>query len=92
MKLTLTLETDNAAFQTGSELSRILHKLAAMGQWDNLHSYHGEGEQKLRDINGNVCGTWSIVDEEDIQLREEEAPTGTPKALFGDYRYTCEPD
>ncbi len=92
MKLTLTLETDNAAFQTGSELSRILHSLAAKGQWDNLHSYHGEGEQKLKDANGNTCGTWKIVDEEDVELRKEEAPTGTPVTYLQDFRTTCEPD
>tara|TARA_R100000781_G_scaffold24897_1_gene18470 strand:- start:389 stop:586 length:198 start_codon:yes stop_codon:yes gene_type:complete len=64
MKLTLTLETDNAAFEDGSEVSRILHSLASLGHYDNLQAYNGEGEQKLRDINGNTCGTWSITNEE----------------------------
>jgi len=91
MKLTLTLETDNAAFTERSELSRILHKLATMGQWDNLHSYLGEGEQSIRDSNGNKCGTWCITENE-LELRKEEAPTGTPVAYLQDFRTTCEPD
>ena len=69
MKLTLTLNTDNAAFEDGSEVSRILHNLAhslaSLGHYDNLlQAYNEEGEQKLRDINGNTCGTWSITNEE----------------------------
>jgi hypothetical protein len=51
----LTIETDNAAFDpdAGAELARILAELA--GKLDPLP---GPASGRLRDVNGNTVGRW----------------------------------
>ena len=51
MKLTITIEMDNAAFDDGPELERILLQLAP--QADDM--IPGD-EIRLRDTNGNLVG------------------------------------
>jgi hypothetical protein len=55
--LTITLETDNAAFedQCPAEVARILHDLAA-----RIENGLGSGQERgaLLDINGNRVGSW----------------------------------
>ena len=55
---TLKIETSNAAFsgEAGAyECARILRALAAQ----ITDSTDGSG--RIRDINGNVCGSWSLA-------------------------------
>ncbi len=55
---TLTISTDNAAFEDGAgpELARILAEFA-----DDLPDVlPHERDGKLRDANGNTVGTWSL--------------------------------
>ena len=50
--LTVTIHTDNAAFNDeGVELARILRKLA-----DGFHGKMLAGVTTLLDVNGNRCG------------------------------------
>lgn len=50
-KITITIETANAAFDNApEEVARILHELADRFQQRAI-------PEKLRDINGNTCGT-----------------------------------
>lgn len=56
--LTLSIMTDNAAFQEGQrphELGRLLRKVA--GEVEN-----GYEEGHILDINGNKVGAWIIID------------------------------
>ena len=67
MKLSIEIEMDNAAFDGGMssyEVARILTKLASKGMESNglEVDYLGEGEQPIRDSNGNKCGHWIITD------------------------------
>tara|TARA_R100001082_G_scaffold100912_1_gene70253 strand:- start:366 stop:596 length:231 start_codon:yes stop_codon:yes gene_type:complete len=66
MKLTIEIEMDNAAFDggmSGYEVARILTKLASKSHDTSLEvDYCGEGEQPIRDSNGNKCGHWIITD------------------------------
>ena len=64
MKLEITLELDNAAFQDGEpfegpgEVSRILRTLAA-----NLENGWQRGDTgNLVDVNGNQAGTWEVTE------------------------------
>jgi hypothetical protein len=54
-KLTVTIETDNAAFEgdAGPELSRILRGLARRLE-------DGETQGRLRDSNGNTVGRFEL--------------------------------
>ena len=53
---TVTIETDNAAFNDdpGAELADILGKLADTVRTTGLSGYNG----KVRDTNGNTVGVW----------------------------------
>jgi hypothetical protein len=54
MKFTLEIEMDNAAFGDPSELSRVLRQCAT----DVADLDRDDG--RLRDINGNTVGRWSV--------------------------------
>jgi hypothetical protein len=58
MKLTITIDMDNEAFDkgTGGELARILRKYA------NHIADDGHYKQKLFDVNGNQVGTAVLTD------------------------------
>ena len=67
MKLSIEINMDNDAFQSGDsgiEVARILHKIAVKShESGGLEiDYCGEGEQNIHDINGNKCGHWIITD------------------------------
>ena len=53
MKITIEIETDNAAFENPSEVKRILKA------WLN-RGHHKLDDGKLMDINGNSVGTVEI--------------------------------
>ena len=70
MKITITIECDNDAFQPTPEreLGRILRRLA--GDLDHFtERYVVLDDMKLRDINGNTVG---IVKVTDFRLRSHE--------------------
>jgi len=51
MKLTIAIDTDNAAFDDPAELPRVLRVLA------ELIELRGNSPRRvLRDVNGNKCG------------------------------------
>jgi len=60
MKLKLSLRMDNAAFfeVSGSEVARILRKLAA--DYEDRDLLPGESSD-LRDVNGNTVGQAKVV-------------------------------
>lgn len=51
---TLTFKTQNAAFDSGVEVSRILREIA-----DKVESDYSEGTAK--DVNGNTVGEWKLT-------------------------------
>jgi len=57
MKLTININMDNAAFEDGDELSRILRTVAF-----ELEDHYEPDERNIRDINGNKVGKWVIED------------------------------
>ena len=65
MKLSIEIDMDNAAFNggmSGYEVARILTKLASKSHDSSLDvDYLGEGEQPIRDSNGNKCGHWIVT-------------------------------
>lgn len=63
MTLTITIEMDNAAFERGNrrhEVQRILHEQIVMHPKAGGCSLFTAGDGKLRDINGNTCGSWAV--------------------------------
>jgi hypothetical protein len=59
-KFTLTINTDNAAFEDAdrnTELARILRKTAKA-----LESYRFIKGDNVRDLNGNTVGHWELKD------------------------------
>lgn len=68
MRVTITIDTDNAAFEDslGYEVARVLRKLAdtfnahsALLDVDGEHLHELDGH-KLRDINGNTVGSVKV--------------------------------
>lgn len=66
MKLTITINMDNAAFggedeelYNGTEVARILGRLAKLMRSDNLRDGY---RQPLIDINGNAVGEAEVTD------------------------------
>ncbi len=67
MKLSIEINMDSAAFDgsmSGYEVAKILTKLASKSYESNglEIDYCGEGEQPIKDSNGNKCGHWIITD------------------------------
>lgn len=67
MKLSIEINLDNDAFEAGDsgyEVAKILTKLASKSMESNglEIDYLGEGEQPIKDSNGNKCGHWIITD------------------------------
>jgi hypothetical protein len=52
--INITINTDNAAFEDGDELPRILRRLADTIGHEDLTTFDG---WSLRDVNGNKVGT-----------------------------------
>lgn len=59
MKAQIIINTDNAAFAEngGAELARILRGLAEDVETSDIRYMEG---QRLRDINGNTVGTFTV--------------------------------
>ena len=53
-KFTLEIELGNAAMSTPLNVARALDTVAARLR-------NGEREGRIRDVNGNTCGTWAIA-------------------------------
>lgn len=51
---TLTFKTQNAAFDSGVEVARILRTIA-----EKVDQDYSEGT--VRDINGNTVGKWTLT-------------------------------
>ena len=71
MKLSIEIDMDNSCFDggmSGYEVAKILTKLASKSmETEGLEvDYCGEGEQPIRDSNGNKCGCWIITDMEEF--------------------------
>ena len=67
MKLSIEIDMDNSCFDggmSGYEVAKILTKLASKSYESNglEVDYLGEGEQSVRDSNGNKCGYWMVTD------------------------------
>ena len=67
MKLSIEINLDNDAFEAGDsgyEVAKILTKLASKSMESNglEIDYLGEGEQPIKDSNGNKCGHWIVTD------------------------------
>ena len=56
MKLTVEIDTANAAFEDSEEMGRILHKMV-----DRICT-RGEDFGRLIDINGNIVGEFDTRD------------------------------
>ncbi len=66
MRVTITIDTDNAAFaddNIGAETARILRDLADKVEGTNFVSTY-DRRLKLRDINGNTVGLMEAIDPE----------------------------
>ena len=70
MNITITLNTDNAAFEDdpGAEVARILRRLA-----NDLALQCQDGTTNLRDVNGNKVGICEIVDDSEPMSEEDKA-------------------
>ena len=63
MKLFIEIEMENDAFHDEcGEIGRLLNQLASVAYLENMKSYHGKGDQILRDSNDEVCGKWYVLE------------------------------
>ena len=63
MKLTLTIQMDNDAFQSAREAPRILYGVARYLE-TNVQAGEMDNGQRLRDSNGNMVGGWMIREDD----------------------------
>ena len=56
MKITIIIRMDNAAFEEGGEVKRILNDMTR--KMDDIVRPGDNGN--LRDINGNAVGSWKV--------------------------------
>lgn len=71
MKLIVTIDLDNAAFQDdGRELQRVLQRIAvSISTEEGLYTGH-QLQDAVRDSNGNTCGSWEV--REYVELTPDE--------------------
>ena len=63
MKMTIEIEMNNSAFDDECvEIGRLLNELASVAYHESIKSYHGKGDQLLRDSNNEVCGKWYVLE------------------------------
>lgn len=83
MKLTITMDMDNAAFEGENwahEAGRILRKVA--DELDAYHEYHEPGDSNpLIDYNGNKVGVVTITEDDREEDEEDEPEPMTPEEL-----------
>ena len=68
-KIFISIETDNAAFDSPGESARILRKIATDLEHHDPRSQFEKTTLKLLDFNGNACG-WVVVTNDD----DEDSP------------------
>lgn len=64
MRAKIIIEMDNAAFDDGGELSRILTDLASKVSFTHFTDEY-DRNLDLRDINGNKVGTFKVTGRRD---------------------------
>ena len=70
-KIFISIETDNAAFDSPGESARILKKIAADLEHYDPRSQFDKTTLKLLDFNGNACGFVVVTNDDD-----EDSPGG----------------
>ena len=71
-KIIISIETDNAAFNSPGEAARILKKIAADMEYYDPRSQFEKTTLKLLDYNGNACGFVCMTNDDD-----EASPGGS---------------
>lgn len=71
-KIFISIETDNAAFDSPGEAARILKKIAADMEYYDPRSQFEKTTLKLLDYNGNACGFVCMTNDDD-----EDSPGGS---------------
>jgi len=69
-KIFISIETDNAAFDSPGEAARILKKIAADMEYYTPSSQFDKTTLKLLDYNGNACGFVVVTND------DEDSPGG----------------
>ena len=69
-KIFISIETDNAAFNSPGEAARILKKIAADMEYYAPRSQFEKTTLKLLDYNGNACGFVVVTND------DEDSPGG----------------
>ena len=64
-KIIISIETDNAAFNSPGEAARILKKIAADMEYYDPRSQFEKSTLKLLDYNGNACGFVCMTNDDD---------------------------
>ena len=64
-KIFISIETDNAAFDSPGESARILRKIAADLEHYDPRSQFDKTTLKLLDFNGNACGFVVVTNDDD---------------------------
>ena len=64
-KIFISIETDNAAFDSPGEAARILKKIAADMEHHDPRSQFDKTTLKLLDFNGNACGFVVVTNDDD---------------------------
>ena len=64
-KIFISIETDNAAFNSPGEAARILKKIAADMEYYDPRSQFEKTTLKLLDYNGNACGFVCMTNDDD---------------------------
>ena len=67
-KIFISIETDNAAFDSPGESARILRKIATDLEHHDPRSQFDKTTLKLLDFNGNACG-FVVVTNDDDEVR-----------------------
>ena len=70
-KIFISIETDNAAFDSPGEAARILKKIAADMEYYGPRSQFEKTTLKLLDFNGNACGFVVVTND------DEDSPGGS---------------
>ena len=70
-KIFISIETDNAAFDSPGESARILRKIATDLEHHDPRSQFDKTTLKLLDFNGNACGFVVVTNDDD-----EDSPGG----------------
>ena len=70
-KIFISIETDNAAFDSPGESARILRKIATDLEHHDPRSQFEKTTLKLLDFNGNACGFVVVTNDND-----EDSPGG----------------